>query len=123
MVASFCHLDGHRSTLQFLSLPWPSSLPLHAPLLISAWTSTIRYTRSIYAMLWSWSIPRPVQFQGMGMVPLDLTQNGITTDGEILYVLDIPSQLQKLRLLLPDRQFYIYERDLSNPKGKLRQLW
>jgi hypothetical protein len=57
------------------------------------------------------------------MVPLDLTQNGITTDGEILYVLDIPSQLQKLRLLLPDRQFYIYERDLSNPKGKLRQLW
>ena len=60
---------------------------------------------------------------GLDMVPLDLTQNGITTDGEILYVLDIPSQLQKLRLLLPDRQFYIYERDLSNPKGKLRQLW
>jgi len=60
---------------------------------------------------------------GMDMVPLDLTQNDITTDGEVLYVLDIPSQLQKLRLLLPDRQFYIYERDLSNPKGKLRQLW
>jgi hypothetical protein len=59
----------------------------------------------------------------MNMVPLDLTRNGITADGEVLYVLDIPDKLQKLRLLFPDRQFYIYERDLSNPKGKLRQLW
>ncbi len=53
----------------------------------------------------------------------DLTRNGITIDGEVLYVLDIPSQLQKLRLLFPDRQFYIYERDMSKSKGKLRQLW
>ena len=59
----------------------------------------------------------------MSMGQLDLTQNGITADGEVLYILDIPSQLQKLRLLFPDRQFYIYERDVSNPNGKLRQLW
>jgi hypothetical protein len=59
----------------------------------------------------------------MSMDQLDLTQNGITIDGEVLYVLDIPDKLRKLRLLFPDRQFYIYERDLSNPEGKLRQLW
>ena len=54
---------------------------------------------------------------------INLTQNGIAADGEVLYVLDIPDKLQKLHLLFPDRQFYIYERDLSNPKGKLRRLW
>ena len=60
---------------------------------------------------------------GLEKEPVDLTQNGITADGEVLYVLDMPSQLQKFRLLFPDRQFYSYERDLSNSKGKLRQLW
>ena len=59
----------------------------------------------------------------MSLDQRDLTRNGITIDGEVLYVLDIPSQLQKLRLLFPDRQFYIYERDMSKSKGKLRQLW
>ena len=59
----------------------------------------------------------------MSMDQRDLTQNGITADGDVLYVLNIPSQLQKLRLLFPDRQFFIYERDPSNPRGRLRQLW
>jgi hypothetical protein len=60
---------------------------------------------------------------GISMDQQDLTRNGITVDGEVLYVLDIRSQLQRLRLLFPDRQFYIYEREVSNPNGKLRQLW
>lgn len=54
---------------------------------------------------------------------VSLTRNGIAADSKVLYVLDIPDKLQKLHLLFPDRQFYIYERDMSNPNGKLRQLW
>jgi hypothetical protein len=61
--------------------------------------------------------------RGAQVGEVSLTRNGIAADGEVLYVLDIPDKLQKLRLLVPDRQFYIYERDVSNPKGKLRQLW
>ena len=60
---------------------------------------------------------------GMEMDQGDLTRNGIAADAQVLYVLNIPDKLQKLRLLFSDKQFYVYERDASNPKGKLRQLW
>lgn len=60
---------------------------------------------------------------GMHMDQRDLTRNGIAADAKVLYVLNIPDKLRELRLLFPDRQFYIYERDLANPKGKLRRLW
>ena len=60
---------------------------------------------------------------GMSMDSLDLTRNGIGTDGKVLYVRNITNQLEKLRLLFPDRKFYMYERNRSDPKGKLRLLW
>jgi hypothetical protein len=56
------------------------------------------------------------------MDPGDLTRNGITADKSIIYVLDIPNQLQKLHQLFPDRRFYLYERDPSSPRGILRSL-
>jgi hypothetical protein len=57
------------------------------------------------------------------MSTLDLTRNGIDADGSVLYVLNIPDQLERLRRLLPDRRFYVYERNPADSKGSLRRLW
>ncbi|HJU15692.1 MAG TPA: hypothetical protein VJ770_04415 [Stellaceae bacterium] len=57
------------------------------------------------------------------MAPLDLTRNGTAADGNVLYVLNIPDQVEKLHRLLPERRFYAYERDPSSPTGSLHQLW
>jgi hypothetical protein len=57
------------------------------------------------------------------MSTLDLTRNGIDADGSVLYVLNIPDQLERLHRLLPDRRFYVYERNPADPKGSLRRLW
>jgi hypothetical protein len=56
------------------------------------------------------------------MSTLDLTRNGIVADGKVLYVLNIPDQIDKLRRLLPQRRFYIYERDPASAAGSLRRL-
>lgn len=56
------------------------------------------------------------------MLPMDLTRNGITLDGDVIYALDIPQRLKYLQQLFPDRQFYVYSRDLHSPKGTLRPL-
>jgi hypothetical protein len=61
--------------------------------------------------------------RGLQMMPVDLTRNGIAADGQVLYVLDIFDQLEKLHRLLPRRRFYVYERDPDEPKGSLRRLW
>ncbi|HEX8829186.1 MAG TPA: glycosyltransferase family 39 protein, partial [Xanthobacteraceae bacterium] len=57
------------------------------------------------------------------MGTFDLTRDGIAVDGRVLYVRDIPDQIEKLHRLLPDRQFYIYTRNPGDPKGSLRPLW
>jgi hypothetical protein len=57
------------------------------------------------------------------MSTLDLIRNGITVDGKVLYVLNIPDQIEKLHRLLPQRRFYAYERDPSSSTGSLRRLW
>jgi hypothetical protein len=57
------------------------------------------------------------------MSTLDLIRDGITADRDVLYVLNIPGQVEKLHRLLPQRQFYAYDRDPSSPKGSLRRLW
>ena len=54
------------------------------------------------------------------MTPRDLTRNGITIDGPVLYVRDLPDQLDQLRRLFPQRQFFIYLRDRDSTKGVLR---
>src|SRR4029077_5720129 len=56
------------------------------------------------------------------MGPPDLTRNGITADGDVIYVLDIPEKLAELQLLDPARRFYIYERELRSPRGTLQPL-
>jgi hypothetical protein len=60
---------------------------------------------------------------GMEMDQRDLTRNGIDLDSQVLYVLYNFDLLRELQTLFPDRQFYVYERKSSDPKGELRQLW
>jgi len=56
------------------------------------------------------------------MKPRDLVRNGIDADGSVIYVLDIPELLPKLQQALPQRRFYIYQRNPQNPVGSLRPL-
>lgn len=56
------------------------------------------------------------------MFPLDLTRNGISLDGDVIYALDIPGQFRELQQLFPHRRFYVYERELSSPKGVLSPI-
>jgi hypothetical protein len=54
------------------------------------------------------------------MKPPDLVRNGIEIGGDVIYVLDIPDRLPELQRTFPQRQFYVYERDIANPVGSLR---
>jgi hypothetical protein len=56
------------------------------------------------------------------MQPRDLTRNGIDADGEVLYVLDIPDRLPELQQRVPQRRFYVYEREDLSPRGTLSPL-
>jgi hypothetical protein len=57
------------------------------------------------------------------MSTLDLIRDGIAADRDVLYVLNLPDQVEKLHRFLPRRQFYAYDRDPSSAKGSLRRLW
>jgi hypothetical protein len=57
------------------------------------------------------------------MWPHDLTRNGIAIGGPVVYVHDIPDQLEKLRRLLPSRRFYLYTRSPESNRGTLQPLW
>ncbi len=57
-----------------------------------------------------------------GFTPKDLTRNGLAIDGDVIYALDIPHRLGKLRELFPHRRFYIYTRNPDNPTGTLKPL-
>jgi hypothetical protein len=54
------------------------------------------------------------------MEPRDLTRNGISLDGEVIYALDIPARLHDLRTIFPQRRFYIYKREPLADRGTLR---
>jgi hypothetical protein len=54
------------------------------------------------------------------MWPQDLTRNGIAINGPVLYVRDIPDQLDELRRLMPERRFYRYTRALESENGDLQ---
>ena len=55
------------------------------------------------------------------MEPGDLTRNGISLDGPVIYALDIPDRLKQLQRLMPERKIYVYERQPSSPAGSLRR--
>lgn len=54
----------------------------------------------------------------------ELTRNGIAVGVRpVLYVRDLPDELDKLRRRYPARRFYVYKRRPLSPKGSLRRLW
>ena len=57
-----------------------------------------------------------------GFTPQDLTRNGLAIDRDVIYALDIPHRLGKLRALFPHRRFYTYVRNPNSPIGTLSPL-
>jgi hypothetical protein len=53
------------------------------------------------------------------MGPRDLTRNGIGVGGPVIYVRDIPGELEGLRRLFPGRCIYVYERAPLSSRGNL----
>lgn len=56
------------------------------------------------------------------MDPHDLTRNGLTRDGAVIYTLDVPQRMPELRRLFPGRTFFIYEHGPTQPHGELIPL-
>jgi hypothetical protein len=54
--------------------------------------------------------------------PYDLTRNGISLDGDVIYALDLRDSLTELQRLMPDRTMYVYERAPRSSTGALRRL-
>lgn len=57
------------------------------------------------------------------MPPYDLTRNGTSVDGEVLYVLDLgPSTAERLHAHFPDRDLYRYKRSHDQVDGRLERV-
>lgn len=56
------------------------------------------------------------------MGTLDLTRNGLSYDGSVLYVHDIPDRNEELMKFYPGRTYYRYDRDPENPEGTLVKM-
>jgi hypothetical protein len=56
------------------------------------------------------------------MKPFDLTRNGITLDGDVLYALYREKGVERLTRYFPEKTFYLYEKEKRIARGKLIPL-
>jgi hypothetical protein len=56
------------------------------------------------------------------MWPFDLTRNGITFDGDVLYARYREKEIMRLKKYFPKKKFYIYQREKQKARGELAPL-
>lgn len=53
------------------------------------------------------------------MQPLDLTRNGISLDGDVLYALYRENGIERLENYFPEKTFYLYQRERHSARGEI----
>jgi hypothetical protein len=56
------------------------------------------------------------------MEPMDLTRNGISLDGDVLFALDGDGAYRRLIESFPNREYYVFEHEAASGGGSLHRI-